>query len=151
LQSSKVAINPDTTPDTTSKTTQIQDAELAEAVKEKVGSEGMVDTSDLSPMELMEVVKQYGAKGKRIAVKDKDGEQVVLAIIPDDVRTYTWKTPEWTWGVMERLLQDCEQAKITFEREEYVDEQDGKKRTRVKTDAEGQHVGVASGWWFDGK
>ena len=101
-------------------------------------------------MELMELVKKYGAEGKRIAVQ-KDGENQVLAIIPDDVRTYSWRSPEWTWGVMERLFQDCEQAKLKFEKEEYIDELDGKKKSRVKRDGEGQHIGVASGWWFDGK
>jgi hypothetical protein len=83
-------------------------------------------------------------------VENKDGETEILAYIPDDVRTYKWRSSEWTWGVTERLFQDCEQAKIKFEKEEYTDEEDGRKKIRVVADAEGKHVGKASGWWFDG-
>jgi hypothetical protein len=91
-----------------------------------------------------------GREGKRVGVENKDGGTDILAYIPDDVRTYKWRSSEWTWGVTERLFQDCEQAKIQFEKEEYIDEVDKRKKTRVVSDAEGKHIGKASGWWFDG-
>jgi len=82
-------------------------------------------------------------------VQDEKGDVQVLVNIPDDVRTYSWRTPEWTWGVLERLFQDCQQAKVTFEKEQYVDEVDGKTKTRVKEDDKGNHAGQGQGWWFD--
>jgi hypothetical protein len=112
-------------------------------------------TEEQSRLEAYEakVAAQEAAQGKgqRIGIQDKDGETHVLAQIPDDVRTYVWRTPDWSWGVLERLLQDCEQAKVTFELEEYVDEIDGKTRKRVKRDENGLHAGKGSGWWFEGK
>jgi hypothetical protein len=106
-------------------------------------------TIDLNPLELMDLVKQFGKEGKRIGINDENGEQQVLAVIPDDVRTYNWRSAEWTWGVLERLFQDCEQAKIKFKIEDYVNEE-GKTKKRVVSDADGQHIGEAKGWWFDG-
>ena len=90
------------------------------------------------------------AKGQRVGIENEQGEVEVLVNIPDDVRTYTWRSSEWTWGVLERLFQDCEQAKITFEMEQYVDDTDGKVKTRVKEDENGMHAGVGTGWWFEG-
>jgi hypothetical protein len=91
------------------------------------------------------------ATGRGVRVFHGNNEVDLLARIPKDIRTYSWRTPDWSFGVLERLLQDCEQAKITFALEEYVDEEDGKTRKRVVTDASGQHVGEGSGWWFDGR
>jgi hypothetical protein len=132
-----------------------QTARSSEAVKLNASVEGTEHSSasqkkELTPLELMDLAKQLGKESKRVSVQDKDGETHVLAYIPDDVRKYTWKSSEWTWGVTERLFQESEQAKIKFEKEEYVDELDGKKKKRVKSDESGQHVGVAEGWWFDG-
>jgi hypothetical protein len=53
--------------------------------------------------------------------------------------------------VTERLFEDCEQAKITFEMEDYVDEEDGKTKKRVKLDENGMHAGHGEGWWYTGK
>lgn len=90
------------------------------------------------------------AAGGYVRVYHGNNETDVLARIPQDVRTYNWRTPEWTFGVLERLFQDCEQAKVRFVLEDYIDEEDGKTRRRVVTNANGQHVGEGEGWWFDG-
>ncbi|KAF2675552.1 hypothetical protein BT63DRAFT_41540 [Microthyrium microscopicum] len=89
------------------------------------------------------------ATGQRVGVRDEHGEVQVLAPLPDDIHNYKWTTPQWSWGVLERLFQDCERAKVTFQMEEYVDELDGKTKKRVKRDEQGMHDGLGSGWWFD--
>jgi hypothetical protein len=93
---------------------------------------------------------ELASQGRGVKVRHGNGEVDVLARIPDDVRTYRWRTSDWSWGVLERLFQDCEQAKVRFVFEDYVDEEDGKVKKRVKADTNGQHVGEGSGWWFDG-
>lgn len=106
---------------------------------------------DQSRQEAYDQKLAAAASGKRVGIEDKDGEVHILAQIPDDVRNYTWRSPEWTWGVLERLFQDCEQAKVSFELEEYLDERDEKTKKRVKRDANGLHIGHGTGWWFEGK
>jgi hypothetical protein len=81
---------------------------------------------------------------------DAKGNPFTLAKIPDDVRTFNWRSADWTWGVMERLFEDCEQAKLSFDYENYVDEEDGKTRKRVILDENGMHAGVGRGWWYEG-
>jgi hypothetical protein len=81
---------------------------------------------------------------------DEHGERQTRAAIPEDVRTYNWRTPLWAWGSMERLFEDCQQARLRFDMEDYEDE-NGKMQKRVVQDKNGVHVGVAEGWWFDGE
>jgi hypothetical protein len=98
----------------------------------------------------MEKVRTVGKQGKSISITDRDGQRQMLAYIPDDVRTYNWRSSAWTWGVLERLFQDCEQAKVTFKFEDYVDEVDGKTKKRVISDEDGMHIGEGEGWFFNG-
>lgn len=116
-------------------------------------SKGLFITNDgkeLTPMEIMDMVQAQGPRGKKLAIMDENGEQHVLAYIPDDVRTHSIWSSDWIWGVTERLLQDCEQAKIQFEKEDYFDEETKKTKQRIVSDEEGQHTGSGKGWWFDG-
>jgi hypothetical protein len=107
------------------------------------------DTSKEAIPSLDEIYDLLSA-GKRVGIKDKQGEVHVLATIPDNIHDYNWQTPQWSWGVLERLFQDCEQAKVKFQMEDYVDEVDGKTKKRVKRDDKGLHAGLGSGWWFEG-
>jgi len=113
-------------------------------------SEPSVDIDTITSLELIEKVRTLGKEGKSISVTDRNGERQMLAYIPDDVRTYSWRSSAWTWGVLERLFQDCEQAKVTFKTEDYVDELDGKTKKRVISDEKGMHIGQGEGWFFDG-
>jgi hypothetical protein len=95
-------------------------------------------------------VSETGTSSPSQHFVDAKGNPFTLVEIPNDVRTLKWNTADWTWGVVERLFQDCEQAKVSFEMESYVDEETGKTKKRVKLDNNGMHAGTATGWWFDG-
>jgi hypothetical protein len=121
-----------------------------EQVRSVGGSFISSDGTELTPMEIMDMVQAQGPRGKKLAITDENGEQHVLAYIPDDVRTHSIWSSDWIWGVTERLLQDCEQAKIQFKKEDYFDEETKKTKQRIVSDEEGQHIGTGKGWWFDG-
>ena len=148
-------ISPSIQQSTRSTSLDLQDpaaTKTAEVTASQIEAKKEYDISSTSQLEWYEKLRdmeRQQKEGRVLSLRKENGETIVLANIPDDVRTYTWRSAEWSWGVTERLFQDCEQAKLTFEKEEFIDDKDGKKKVRVKAGEGGLHIGHGKGWWFD--